>query len=87
MDWIVVLLVLVVLALLGHPHHGVHLLAAVAQQALDVAHELVDVALARGLDQDVLVVVVAETPRHLLVVHLGLVLAVAPPPGHLDKVD
>ena len=60
-DMMVGLLVLVVFALLDHPHHAVHLLAAVAQQALDVAHELVDVALARGLDQDVLVVVVAET--------------------------
>ncbi len=34
---------------------------------------------------DVLVVVVAESPRQLLVVHLRLVLPAAPPSGHLYK--
>ncbi len=38
-----------------------------------------------GLVNDVLVVVVAESPRQLLVVHLGLVLPAAPPSGHLYK--
>ncbi len=34
---------------------------------------------------DVLVVVVAESPRQLLIVHLGLVLPAAPASGHLYK--
>ena len=38
--------------------HGVDLLRAVAQQALKVAHEAVHVPLARGLKDDVLVVVI-----------------------------
>ena len=47
----------------------------------------VHVSLAPRLLDDVLIVVVTQPARQLLVVHLGLVLAVAPPPGHLDKVD
>lgn len=54
-----------------------------AQQVLQVAHEAVHVALARGLVDDVLVVVVAQAAAQLLVVHLGLVLPLAPPAGHL----
>ena len=42
--------------------HGVHLLGGVAEQALQVADEPVDVALARRLQDDVLVVVVPEGP-------------------------
>ena len=47
----------------------------------------VHVSLAPRLLDDVLVVVVTQSARQLLIVHLGLVLAVAPPPGHLDTVD
>ena len=36
---------------------------------------------------DVLVVVIAKTATQFLVVHLGLVLAGAPPPGHLLGVN
>ena len=60
----------------GHPQHG-----------FQVTHEAVDIAFPRDLVDDVLVVVVAETATQLLVVHLGLVLARAPSPGHLLGVD
>ena len=43
----------------------------------------VGVALAVDLGHDVLVVVVAEGAAQLVVVHVGLGLALAPPPGHL----
>ena len=66
--------------------HGVHLLGAVAEQALQVADEPVDVTLSRRFQDYVLVVIVSEPPGQLLVVHLGLVLPDAPPPGHLVRV-
>ena len=61
------------------------ILRLVAQQVLQVAHKAVDIALARRLVYDVLVVVVAEAPGQLLVVHLGLVLADTPPSGNLQQ--
>ena len=67
-------------------HHRVNLLRAVAEQALQVADEPVDVTLSRRFQDDVLVVIVSEPPGQLLVVHLGLVLPDAPPPGHLVRV-
>ena len=67
-------------------HHGVNLLRAVAKQALQVADEPVDVTLSGRFQDDVLVVIVSEPPGQLLVVHLGLVLPDAPPPGHLVRV-
>lgn len=59
------------------------LLGREPQQVLEVAHEAVHVALARGLVDDVFVVVIAQTSAQLLVVHLGLVFPLAPPAGHL----
>lgn len=55
----------------------------IPQHALQIAHKAVDIALARRLVDDVLVVVVAETATELLVVHLRLVLAHAPAPRDL----
>lgn len=49
--------------------------------------ELVGEALARHLGQDHLVVVVADSATHLIVVHVGLVLALAPPSGNLVRVE
>ena len=54
-----------------------------AQQVLQVAHEAVHVPLPRRLVDDILVVVIAQTPAELLVVHLGLVFPLSPPAGHL----
>ena len=59
-----------------HPQHG-----------LEVTDKPVHVSLPGHLVDDVLVVVVAETPAQFLVVHLGLVLPRAPPAGHLLGVD
>lgn len=64
-------------------HTGQHLLRRLSQHALHVADKAVDVALARRLVDDVLVVVVAQASAQLLVVHLGFVLALAPALGHL----
>ena len=50
---------------------------------MEVADEAVDVSFAGSFVDDVLVVVVAQSPRQLLVVHLGFVLADAPATGHL----
>jgi hypothetical protein len=58
-----------------------------AKHRLKIAHEAVDVAFPRDLVDDVLVVVVAEAATQFLVVHLGLILAGAPPPRHLLGVD
>ena len=68
----------------GDAYHGVHLLGRVAEQALQVTDEPVDVSLAGRLEDDVFVVVVAEAARQLLVVHLGLVLADTPSAGNLS---
>lgn len=65
--------------------HGVELLGRVAQQALQVADEAVDVAFPGRLVDDVLVVVVAQAAAQLLVVHLGFVFPLAPSPGHLAE--
>ena len=55
------------------------------EKGLGIADELVDVALARRLDDDLLVVVVAQAAGQLLVVHLGLVLPLAPTPRNLRQ--
>ena len=57
-----------------------------SEQALQVTDESVDVPLAGGLEDNVLVVVVPEAPRQLFIVHLWFVLADAPPPGNLIRV-
>lgn len=62
---------------------GQDLLRRLSQHALNVTDEAVDVAFARCLVDDVLVVVVTQATAQLLVVHLGFVLALAPALGHL----
>jgi hypothetical protein len=54
------------------------LLGRVSQKAVQVAHEPVHVALARRLVDNVLVVIISESATQFLVVHFGLVFAVAP---------
>ena len=66
--------------------HGMNLFWAVAQQPLQVAHKPVDITLSRGFQDDIFVVVISETPRELLVVHLWLVLSDAPPPCHFVRI-
>lgn len=61
------------------------LLRRLSQHALHVADEAVDVAFARRLVDDVLVVVVAQAAAQLLVVHLRLVLTLTPTFGHLQR--
>lgn len=63
--------------------HLMELLRGVTEEAVQVADEPVDVTLAGRLVDDVLVVVVTQAAAELLVVHLGLVLPLAPPPGDL----
>lgn len=60
------------------------LFGSVSQQAFQVTHKAVDVALAGRLVDDVFVVVVAQTATQLLVVHLGLVFPLAPSACHLQ---
>ena len=66
--------------------HIVQLIRRVTKKALQITDEPVDVSLPVRLVDDVLVVVVPQAPGQLLVVHLGLVLAQAPPPRHLVRV-
>lgn len=61
------------------------LFGRVAQKILQVADEAVDVSLARGLVDDVLVVVVSQATAQLLVIHLGFVLPAAPASSHLGE--
>jgi len=66
------------------------LLRAVAQHLIELTDKPVHVSLAGRLVNDVLVIVVSHTAWQFLVIHLGLVLAHAPPPcdfvrvGHLE---
>lgn len=62
---------------------GVQFFRCEPQQVLQVAHEAIHVALPCRLVDDVLVVVIAQTAAQLLIVHLGLVLPLSPPAGHL----
>lgn len=64
--------------------HGVQLPWLISQQALQVADKPVNVAFARCLANDVLVVVVAQTTTQLFVVHLRLVLPPTPKQSHLE---
>ena len=57
----------------------------VSKETLEVTDESVDVSLARCLVDDVLVIIVSETSRQLLVVHLWLVLSQTPASGNLEK--
>jgi len=67
-------------------HHSMDLLRGVAQEALEVTHKSVDIALPRCLEDNVLIIVVAEAAGQLLIVHFWLVLPDAPPPRHLVRV-
>lgn len=53
------------------------------KEGLKVANEAVYISLAGCLVDDILVVIVAEAPRELLIVHFGLVLSKTPEPRHL----
>ena len=61
-------------------------LGGVPQQTLQVTHEPVDVPLPGRLVDDVLIVVVPESAREFLIVHLGLVFTDAPAAGYLVRV-
>lgn len=62
------------------------LLRSVSQQALQITHKSVDIAFASCLVYDIFVVVIAESPAELFIVHLGFIFANAPAPGHLIRV-
>ena len=62
-------------------------LKVVSDKILNITHELVNISLASCLDQDVLVIIISETPRHLLIVHLWFILALSPSDGHLIRVN
>ena len=68
-------------------HHRLDLFCPVPKHRLQITDKSVNIALAGRLQDDVLVVVISERPRQFLVVHLGLVLPVAPSRGHLVRVD
>ena len=67
-------------------HHGMNLLRTVSQQALEITDEPVDVTFPPSFENDVLVVVISETSRQFLVVHLRFVLPDAPPSRHLVRI-
>ena len=56
------------------------------EQVLQITDEPVYVALSGSLVDDIFVVVVPETSTQLLIVHLWLVFAAAPPPRDLEKI-
>lgn len=53
-------------------------------QILQITDEAIDIAFARRLVYDVLIIVIAQTAAQFLVVHLGLVFAYAPATRHLS---
>ena len=57
----------------------------VSKETLEVTDESVDISLARCLVDDVLVIIVSETPRQLLIVHLWLVLSQTPASSNLEN--
>ena len=63
--------------------HSVNFFWAVPQQPLQVTDKPVDITLPRGFQDDIFVVVISQTPRQLLIVHLGLVFPETPPSGNL----
>ena len=53
---------------------------------MEITDKSVDVSLAGGFVNDVLVVVIPQTTGEFLVVHLWFVLPGSPPPGYLVRV-
>lgn len=58
---------------------------AYLRQAVEI--KLVCISLSVDLSHDVFVVVIAQRPAQLVVVHVGFAFAFPPPPGHLIRVD
>jgi len=82
-----ILFILLVIPLLGFEiNNGMELLRRQLEYLLEVNNKSVDISLAVCLVDDVLVVVVSETPTQLFVVHFWLVLPDAPPSGHFIRV-
>ena len=79
-------LLVLVRSLGNDPDQVEEVLGFVAEEALKVADESVDVSLAGSFVDDVLVVVIPQTTAQLLVVHLWFVLPLAPASGHLVRV-
>jgi len=66
--------------------HGEQAIGGASNEAFHLADEPVNVALARCLVDDILVVVISNTSTQLFVVHLGFVLPLAPSARHLVRI-
>ena len=62
----------------GTAHHGLNLCWRISQESFKVTNKSVDVSFTRSFQDDILVVVIAQTTWKLFIVHLWLVLALAP---------
>ena len=57
-----------------------------SKKSLEITDKPVDISLASSFQDNVLVIIISQSPGQLLVIHLGLVFPHAPPPGHLVRV-
>ena len=76
-------LLVLVRSLGDDPDQVEEVLGFVAEEALKVADESVDVSFAGSFVDDVLVVVISQTSAELLVVHFRFIFPLPPPSGHL----
>ena len=78
---------LVLICCLGNDSNQVEeILRFVSKETVEIADKSVDVSLAGSLVNDVLVVVIPQTTREFLVVHLWFIFPLTPAPGHLVRV-
>ena len=87
-NWLYIPRSIVISSFLWHNSYQVKkVFRLVPQQVLEVTDKPVDVALARSLVDNVLVIVIAQSSWQLLIVHLGLVLANSPAACNLKVIQ
>jgi len=64
-------------------HHGVQFFWRVPKQRLEITDKSVDISFPSGFMDDIFVVIISQTSRQLLVVHLWFVFPHPPSPGNL----
>lgn len=58
----------------------------IPKKSLQIADETINVTLASSLMNNILVVIITQSPRQFFIVHLRLVLPDAPSSGHLVRI-
>ena len=63
-----------------------NLVRRISKKSLEITDEPIHVSFSGCFQDNVLVIIISQSPGQLLVIHLGLVFPDAPSPGHLVRV-